>query len=301
MKKRKPSRQSATLTPEAQRRLVAYTTAVGLGAFFGGQAAEGQVTASQALAPYPKTITTTTAFSVPGDAINDFYFSFVAAPGDKFGEVVSYYNYNCLIFGENTNCFPVDPLSADRTGFTYGYPIPWTVGAAIGSGTSWEPNYLQYGGQMANGYHNTFSTAGDLGFAFARIVGSVTNTYYGYMNIQITGSHYSSPGFTLVVNGIYYNATPGASINAGAVPSGPPSATINVTGIKVDSSNNVTINFTSSDNAAASAFSLQKSSSLGVSASWTTDTSAVISSTGTDTYQATTTTSGGVLFYRINE
>ena len=43
-------------TPDSQKRLLAYTTAAGLGAFFAGQAAEGAVTLSQALGPYPHSL-----------------------------------------------------------------------------------------------------------------------------------------------------------------------------------------------------------------------------------------------------
>ena len=40
-------------TPDSQKRLLAYTTAAGLGAFFAGQNAEAARTLSLALGPYP--------------------------------------------------------------------------------------------------------------------------------------------------------------------------------------------------------------------------------------------------------
>src|SRR5665213_4295465 len=56
MKTKTNIKPASRLTPDSQSRLVAYTAAAGLGAFFGGQTVEGQVTESHALAGYPATL-----------------------------------------------------------------------------------------------------------------------------------------------------------------------------------------------------------------------------------------------------
>ena len=57
-------KQASRLTPDSQGRLVAYTAAAGLGAFFGGQTVEGQVTESHAFAGYPITLSDQKAESI---------------------------------------------------------------------------------------------------------------------------------------------------------------------------------------------------------------------------------------------
>ncbi len=208
----------------------------------------------------------------------------------------------------NTNNFVLDPGNSEgpvpRTvkknknlPLAYGYPVPWTVGSVIDS-NAWSPDYQNFGADMANGYHNTFQTNGAMGFTFFSPKSGSLQRYYGYMDIQITGSP-SNSGFTVIITNMFYNAKPNAGITVGAPAA--TSATIKVEGISVGAGNSITINFTSSDNASASAFTLQKSASLGASASWTTDSSAVISSSAPGEYQAVTTGSGGILYYRINE
>src|SRR5664279_1112909 len=72
MKMRTPTPNSNNrFTPDSQRRLLAYTPAAGLGAFFGGQNAEAAPTLSLGLGPYPHTL-------IPGAGAgvyhNYFYF-----------------------------------------------------------------------------------------------------------------------------------------------------------------------------------------------------------------------------------
>jgi len=339
MKKAKTPRPSASLTPEAHRHLIAYTTAAGLGAFFGGQAAEGQVTQSQGLAPYPYIkmgSAISNSFSILGDGVTDFQFIYTghawaegysaANGGAGKGYGAGYYGstyppkFSAIIYGipkfsylvggfhktpanflKTTNNFVLDP-AVSANPLAPGYPVPWTVGAIVDSNAV-NVGYQQYGGQIANGFHNAFPSTngfGALGFTFVRMNGNVTNRYYGYMVLEVVGTNYPDyweGGYTAVVTSIYYNATPGVGIKVAAVPA----LGINVTGIKVGPGSTVTINFTSSNYESASSFTLQKSASVGASASWTTDGSAVITSSTPGVYQAVTTGSGGVLFYRINK
>ena len=100
----------------------------------------------------------------------------------------------------------------------------------------------------------------------------------------------------MTFNGIYYNKTPNAAIVTGSLPP----VIVSATSIQVGAKNAVTINFTSTTNAPTSAFTLETSPVLGASASWTTDTKAVISSSGPGVYQAVTTGTGGPSqFFRI--
>jgi hypothetical protein len=212
MKSEKNTRQPAQLTPDSQRRLLAYSAAAGLGAFFGGQSAEAQVTASTGLAPYPKTMVgtgVTGAFDVDGDGVNDFHWGYTGpGVGENYGGT-----FNVLIFGETADNFAVNP--AGTTTFGNGYPVPWTVGLTVDS-SALKPIYLAYGGQMANGYHNLFPTSEALGLSFVSSRTGTPETYYGYLDLAITGNNVT--GFTATVADMYWNATPSAGITVSAVP-----------------------------------------------------------------------------------
>jgi hypothetical protein len=238
MKKTTPTRQPAQLTSESQRRLIAYSTAAGLGAFFGGHNALGQVTESKGLAPYPRVMVTqiTNSFDIDGDGVNDFRFAFV---GKAISErlPIKYPNAsyaasdtnNCLLYGvahggksQNWALNPPDsqgtvpPPSKKDAPMAYAYPIPWTVGSIIDS-NAWKPAYQAYGAQLADGWHNNFQTNGALGFTFVSTKSGKPERYYGYMDIQVTGSS-TNPGFTAIVKDMYYNAKPNAGITVGAAP-----------------------------------------------------------------------------------
>jgi hypothetical protein len=116
------------------------------------------------------------------------------------------------------------------------------------------------------------------------------------MNIQVN-TMMGVKDFSATVTGIFYNATPNAPIIIGELPS----SGVVVTSIQVGAGNAITIIFTSSDSAAASAFTLQTSPALGVSASWTNDPGAMITSSTPGIYQAITTGTGGpAQFFRIS-
>jgi hypothetical protein len=294
MKNEKIAGQTAQLTVDSQNRLLAYTTAVGLGAFFAQQNAGAQVVESSAFATYPQTL-------VPGSGTGYYHtYFYLNVDGSTNGPE----------FNLDVNSWRVDisgtPLANHVLNpSTNAYVIPWTNGAAINATNSSTPTYQRF---LANSYFgspgtylfNDFTTNSgaqgpfDLGFSF---IGSDGLTHFGYMDIQVNGALGVYGNFTATVNGIYYNQTPNAAITIGA--SSPVSVTI--TSINVGAGNVVTINFTSSDSAAASAFALQTSPVLGVSASWTTDAGAVITSLSAGVYQAVTTGTGGASqFYRIS-
>jgi len=72
MKDIKPSTQPSKMSADSQTRLLAYSTAASLGAFFSGQNAEAAVVQAQGLAPYPH-VFLPPALGVTGQ--NDFYLS----------------------------------------------------------------------------------------------------------------------------------------------------------------------------------------------------------------------------------
>ena len=279
--------QTSRLTADSQNRLLAYTTAAGLGAFFAGQSVEAQVTASAALAPYPHTLVPHT-----GTGYYNMYF-YLDVDGDGTPD-----------FNLDVNSWRVDisgmPLSNQMLNpSSNAYLIPWTIGMTINATTGSAPLYKRF---LANSYSgiygfNNFTSSEALGFDFTSSLDG--QRHFGYMDIQVnhtSGILGTYNDFTATVAGIYYNATPNASITIGDLPA----VVVTVTSIHVEPGNSVTINFTSSDNGPASAFTLETTSALGASANWTTDAGAVISSSASGVYQAVTTGTGGTAqFYRI--
>src|SRR5665213_493557 len=303
MKTKTNIKPASRLTPDSQSRLVADTAAAGLGAFFGGQTVEGQVTESHALAGYPATLSDPQAeftwsneyfyLDIDGDGTNDFKL--------KVGTTTAW------IFGTRPGNLVISPLPLSN------YLIPWTNGVTLNATTGFTASgrfladYYGYGAYVSFD-PSFFGPYGwrpgplpyYLGFSFT---GGDGKTHFGYMNIQVNKTEVSVGyeeniyDFSVLVNGIYYNQTPNAAIVTGSLPS----VIVSATSIQVGAQNAVTINFTSTTNAPASAFTLETSPVLGASASWTTDTKAVIASSGPGVYQAVTTGTGGPSqFFRIN-
>ena len=286
--------QTSPLTLDSQNRLLAYTTAVGLGAFLAHQNAGAQVVESSAFASYPQTL-------VPGTGVG-YYHNYFYLNVDG--------NTNGPEFNLDVTTWRVDisgtPLANEVLNpSTNAYVIPWTNGMTINATTGSSPTYKRF---LANSYFgspgtylfNDFTTNSgapgpfDLGFSF---VDNNGQTHFGYMDLQINGTSGVYGDFTVTVNGIYYNETPNAAVTIGSLSP----AVVTVTSISVGPENAVTINFTSSDSAAASAFTLKTSPILGVSANWTTDGGAVITSTSPGVYQAVTTATGGpTQFFRVS-
>jgi hypothetical protein len=288
MKTNGNNKQTLRLTPGSEHRLLAYTTAASVGAFFSGQMLEAQVVESQALYPYPHDLSkgagtgaylTYNYLDIDGNGTNDFNLNV-----DTFRvNIDKAYNFQ-------TNQV-LNPSSN-------GYIIPWTTGTVLDSTSGLVPTYRKW---LADSYYNggwyyfwnNFSTEGSLGFSFTANDGQ---THFGYMDVKVNHTPGSDNDFSATVYGIYYNATPNASITIGAVP-----VDVKITDISLGAGNSVTINFTSSDNAPTSAFTLETSPVLGSSANWTADAGAVISTNAPGAYQAVTTGTGApAQFYRIS-
>lgn len=292
MKDKESIKGTGQLTTDSQQRLLAYTTAAGLGAFFAGQNAEAQVTASAALAPYPHTLQkglgtgyykTYNYLDIDGDGTTDFNLNV-----DNWRVDISGTPLTNLILNPSSNA----------------YVIPWTDGMTLNAITGSSPTYKRFLANSAFGspgtylFNNFETNSGFHGFAlgFKFTSGRDGLPHFGYMNVQVNGAPGVYGDFTATVTGIYYNATPNAEINIGDLPP----ATVKVTRISVAAGNSVTINFTSSDNASESTFIVETSPVLGASASWTTDAAAVITSSAPGVYKAVTTGTGGrSQFYRI--
>lgn len=306
MKIRKNAGQVKHLAPDSQKRLIAYTTAATFGAFFGGQSVKAQVVESTALAPYPATLQADTGtntvdlpFDVDGDGTNDFEL-YIFGEGNlpnhsQVAQGVGYINSPGV-----TNLF----LNSTKTS----YLMAWLGGTTINASTGIPPSYQP---RLAIAYYfldyvalnNKFQATGALGFSF--VSGLDGQTHFGYMDVRVNTSTNNVGDkmiSSLTVNGIYYNETPNADIT---IP-----VEVNVTNIVVGASNAITIDFSSNDNAPASAFTLETSPTLGPSANWTTDAGAVITQLAAASpfsgkplayYRAVTTGTGGpAQFYRIS-
>lgn len=208
MKTKKTVRQITRLTLDSRNRLLAYTTAASVGAFFAGQSVEGQVVQSSALSPYPQTLT---PGSSPYGAKKDYFYLNVDGGGNEFNLVVDDWR---LTFGgiPRTTSFALNPTSSS-------YIIPWTTGMYVGPSSGSKPTYKDF---LANSQYqtkylfNNFTTTGALAFEFVSPLDS--QVHFGYMNIKVNGAPGVYGDFSATVNGIYYNETPNAGITIGAVP-----------------------------------------------------------------------------------
>lgn len=208
MKIRKNVRQITRLTLESQNRLLAYTTAAGMGAFFVGQSVEGQIVESSAFASYPQNL------GVPGGTgVNhDYFYLNIDGGGNEFNFVPNTWR---VTFGgiPSSTSFALNPSSNS-------YIIPWTSGMTIDSTTGSKPTYKNF---LASGNHgtstylfNNFTNTEALGFEFVSSLDS--QVHFGYMDVQVNGTPGVYGDFSATVTGIYYNETPNAGITVGEVP-----------------------------------------------------------------------------------
>jgi hypothetical protein len=311
---------TAPLAPDSQRRLIAYTTAAGLGAFFAGQSAEAQVTESTAFAPYPHTI-------LPGSGTGPYgfyhYFSvdggnthfdltisdpLTSHPTKQFpSQVVDLIGYGAGDLVLTPTFSPADANGHTNNAYAVCFLGGTTINATTASAPWYEPrlgvSYFvpsPYGG-FYNYVDNKYVTTGALGFQF---IGSVDGqTHFGYLDVQVNTVRSGGVAIvqSVVVKDVHYNATPNAPIT---VPT-----TVAISAITVGADNAVTITFTSTDNADPSTFTLETSPALGAAASWTTDAGAAITQTqaanpgggiNQGTYEIVTTGTGAsAQYFRI--
>lgn len=207
MKKQSTHQQRDRFTPDSQRRLLAYTTAAGLGAFFGGQNAEAAPTLSLGLGPYPHTL-------IPGAGTgyyhNYFYF-------DVDGNGTPDFN-----LGVNSKRIDISGYGVGRLVLNpsaNGYVIPWTAGLTVNGTTGTAPTYKLWlsnatSPNPANDFNN-FSSRGAMGFEFISSVSGSPQDHFGYVDLQINGARGS---YTVTVDDIYWETTPNTGIQVSAVP-----------------------------------------------------------------------------------
>ncbi len=304
MKTKKNTGQITRLAPDSQKRLVAYTTAAGLGALFTGQNVQAQVVESAAFAPYPATLpaapgtnTTVFPFDVEGDGTNDFAIV-VFGEGDvpANSQVADVHGLPNSI-GITNNVVLNDSASS--------YIHAWLGGETINASTGFVPTYQP---RLAISYaaglylNSKFPKSAAMGFSF--VSGVDGQTHFGYMDVRVNGST-NSAGQKIItsvtINDVYYNETANAGITV-------PEAIV-VSNIVVAAGNQVTITFSSNTNTPVGEFTLQTSPALGASANWTTDNGAaftllsIASPNGAKPlayYQAVTTGTGAnAQFFRI--
>lgn len=197
MKDIKTSPQPSRMTADSQKRLLAYTTAASIGAFFAGQTADAQGTLSLALGPYPHTL-------VPGAGTGAygtyFYFDVDGNGSQDFNLAVSPTRVDIGIFSN----LVLNPSS-------HAYLVPWTVGSTVNSSGS-APTYKRW---LATAGFNSFPSASAMGFRFTSSVSGSPQTHYGYLDVQVNGT---SGNFTATVSDLYWNVTPNAGLNVSAVP-----------------------------------------------------------------------------------
>ena len=333
MKDIKTSARPSQMTADSQNRLLAYSTAASLGAFFAGQTAEAAVVQAPGLAPYPhvflpvgpvgSTNESNFYLSIEGGSKTNFDL-YIAAdllshPTNKFGSHV----FDLLGIVPNTNNPAIvngQALAALMpNGSTNAYCGPFLGGGIIGTNAyTTVPSYHPRLGLSYNYGSYPWSNPAwtevpgfpleSVGFEFTSSVDG--QNHFGYMNFAISfvtaSLQYIDPlGNTntatkkivksIVINDCRYETKPNADIIVPKL-------------IKVTSLINNThvdgtfvINFApnSTENDDPSAFALETSPTLGPSSSWTTVNTAVITQltngtfTNPATYQAVTTPANG--------
>ena len=301
MKDIQNSAQPSPLSADSQKRLLAYSTAASLGAFFAGQNAESAVVQAPGLAPYPLVILpqpvgspngTNHYLSIEGGSITNFVLQIgpdlLSHPTNKWPSqiidpvgIVPDTNNPTIRNGQ-----VLTPLKEDGT--TNAYCVAFLGGAIIGNNTNTTAPW--YGNRLALSYNyrdypwvnyawNDFPGFPDqfLGFEFTSSVDG--QTHFGYMDVQVSFTtasvDYITPEGTtntatkqivksVVISDCRYETTPNAAITVPVL--------IKITSF-ANAADNVTIDFSpnSTDNYDASAFVLETSPTLGPSAHWTTD------------------------------
>lgn len=333
MKNIKLSTQPSKLTADSQNRLLAYSTAASLGAFFAGQNAGGAVLQAPGLAPYPlvvlpqpvgSTNETDHYLSIEGGSTTNFNLliwpDLLSHPTEQWPaqlvdlrQFIPDTNNPSIVNGQalaplqsdgSTNAY----ISAFLGGMVVGNPsnttIPWygqRLALSYNAGSSYP--WINYAWSNFSGFPSEY-----LGFEFTSGVDG--KNHFGYMDVQVNFTSATVGTLTkqivesVVIKDCRYETTPDTGITI-------PSA-IKITSFTQDPSQNnlITIDFGPNwpdDN--TSTYVLETSPTLGPSATWTQDTQAVVYQTATAdsdhaaTYQALTYPATGATaqYWRIRK
>jgi hypothetical protein len=212
------------LTTDSQHRLIAYTAAAGLGAFFAGQSTEAQVITSGCLGPYPHTLIK----GVP--PATGYYHTYFYMDVDGNGTSDFLFNVDTfrLSFGKASGSQVNQALNPSVNG----YIVPWTTGMTLDATTGSAPTYKRWlaNSSFSGGWQyawNNFATEGALGFSFTA---ADSLTHFGYMDVKVNHTPGMNNDFTATVAGVYYEAMPNTGITIGVVPE-PSSLALLATGV----------------------------------------------------------------------
>jgi len=336
----KDNRQPSPTTPDSQSRLLAYSTAASLGAFFAGQNAEAAVVQAPGLAPYPHVIlpqptgSTTGTYhylSIEGASLTNFVFTIgpdlLSHPTNKWpSQVVDPNNFvpdtnnptvvngqTLTTVGSNgaTNAYCSSFFGGSVIGDNANSPAPWYATRLALSYNFGDYPWINYAWNGFSGFPSEY-----LGFKF--ISSADGQPHFGYMDVQVyftTASiDYTDPDGqpatvskqivkSVVISDCRYETTPNTGITVPKL--------IKITNISY-AEGTITIDFgpNSPEGDDASVFTLETSPTLGPSANWTADTNVVYlvqmtpaNASHPATYQAQTTPLAGAKsqFFRIKK
>ncbi|MFO1475343.1 MAG: hypothetical protein U1F98_01670 [Verrucomicrobiota bacterium] len=327
MKNAKTSTQQSSATADSQNRLLAYSTAASLGAFYVGGNAQAALVQAPGLAPYPHVILA----PPPGTATESHhYLSIESGSKTNFDLIFGPDLLSHTTSGGPPQVVELPGFDADTQPLTTlwvngdpnAYIAAFFGGAVIGNNTntalpSYHPRlalsyqiggypFVNYNWNGYLSYPNEYA-----GFKFKSTVDG--QNHFGYLQLQINfidaTTNTLPPGVTkrvlqsVVIKDCRYESTPDAGVT---IPK-----EIMITNI-TNSDNTVTIDFgpNSTENDDATVFTLETSLSLGSSAVWVADPNVIsmIQVTTGDsqqpaTYQVQTTRDPAVptQFYRIKK
>jgi hypothetical protein len=299
MKNNNPSVQPSKFSADSRNRMLAYSTAVGLGAFFGGQNGQAAVVQAPGLGTYPVVLLPGPIGSPNG---TDHYLNFDG------GDITNFDLYiGADLLSHATNKYPAQVVDlygivadTNNPSVLNGQPLcpPWTDGstnAYIGAfwggmvidnnTNTFTPDYaprlaLAYNGGSSYPFYNYHWN--DYGgfpqeFSGFEFTGSDGQNHFGYMDVKVNFALATAGADTewvvtsVVISDCRYETTPNTGIT---VPS-----SIQISSFTQDPANGnlITINFGpnwANDN--TSQFALETSPTLGPSATWVTDPQALV-------------------------
>ena len=220
MKDIKTSAQASQMSADAQKRLLAYSTAAGLGAFFAGQNAEATVVQAPGLAPYPHVFlppplgvaTNANDFylSIEGGSITNFHLfitsDITSHPTNKtpaqlirIPGFVPDTNNPAVVNGQALTALRKTPHpTKPGQGYTNSYCVAFLGGSVIGNNTNSPPPFYQpqigisynAGGVFPfnpNYVNSSFQDGFPRNFLGFRFTSSVDGQeHFGYMDVKAT-------------------------------------------------------------------------------------------------------------------
>lgn len=333
MKNNEIPAQPLRLTADSQSRLLAYSTAAGLGAFFAGQNAEAALVQAPGLAPYPLVVLpqplgstngTTHYLSIEGGSVTNLslviFPDLLSHPTNQWpSQVIDLpgfvpdTNNPAILNGQalaplmgngQTNAYIGAFLGGQIIGSNTNTTVPWYA-PRLGISYNGTPTYpfINYHWSEIPGFPQQY-----IGFKFTSSADG--QNHFGYMDMQVNfeqatiGSATKWVVKSVVIKDCRYETTANGSV---VVPSA-----IKITSFTEDPAQNhlITINFGPNwPNDNTSTYVLETSPTLGPSATWAPDPLALVFQTGTanaDTpaaYQALTYPAPGATaqFWRIKK